>query len=290
MTWSERPCKDFDSKILMQPIRNVAFYRFLPIADRLGVSRSIWAEYLAAHQQNPAWKFQFEDLRAQVRRVLLALDIRGSVILSPEGINAFLAGPAGDVEAACERIRDIPEIAGLLDEDFKWSDSSSNPFERLKVKLKREIIPMRRLDVHPELETAPRLAPETLKQWLDEKKKVVLIDTRNDYETAKGTFQGAQDWNLKNFQEFPALLEEKVRDLKGQAQDQPIVMFCTGGIRCEKATALALNLGLKNVYQLEGGILRYFEKAGKDHFDGDCFVFDERVAVNSDLAPTQKIQ
>ncbi|MBL7714736.1 MAG: hypothetical protein JNL01_04655 [Bdellovibrionales bacterium] len=264
-------------------VRNVAFYRFLPVADRLGVNRAIWTEFLEPNQQNPAWKFYFEDLRAQVRRILLALDIKGSAILSPEGVNIFLAGPAGDLEAACLRIREIPELAGLQDEDFKWSDSETNPFERLKVKLKREIIPMRRLDVHPELETAPRLDPSTLKQWLDQKKRVVLVDTRNDYETAKGTFEGALDWGLKNFQQFPGELEKRTEELSKIAGEAPIVMFCTGGIRCEKATALAQNLGLKNVFQLEGGILRYFEKAGSDHYTGSCFVFDERVALDSEL-------
>lgn len=149
------------------------------------------------------------------------------------------------------------------------------------VKLKKEIIPMGRPDVSPVEMTGDRIAPVELKKWLDENRDFLLLDTRNDYEVELGTFEKAQHLNLRHFRNFA----QKLDLLPPEMKDKPVVMFCTGGIRCEKATAYALKSGFKEVYQLEGGILKYFEECRKDHYDGECFVFDHRRTVDSELKP-----
>lgn len=239
---------------------NIAFYRFcdLPIVPEVGVEAQL-------------------QLRKRIVTSAAALEVVGSVILSPEGLNAFMAGQPEKVKEFIQTMCNELKIENSFDIKESWSDRL--PFSRFIVKFKAEIITMGRPDIRPDKFTGARLEPEVLKQWLDEKKEIVLLDTRNRYEVVKGTFRGAVELPIKTFQEFPNALEER----KQQWGDKPVVMFCTGGIRCEKATALALEHGLKNVYQLEGGILRYFEKVGGAHYRGDCFVFDGRNDVDPSL-------
>ena len=179
----------------------------------------------------------------------------------------------------------LTSLPGLNDMAFKESIVDHIPFKRTLVKLKTALIPFGRegtaVPVNPAKSTGKHLAPKDLKAWLDQgDPNLVLVDTRNNYEIKKGTFKGALDWNLRHFRDFPHVLDEHKKELEGKK----VVMFCTGGIRCEKATAYAQDIGL-DVYQIDGGILKYFEDVGGDHYDGDCFVFDYRVAVNPKLEP-----
>ncbi len=147
------------------------------------------------------------------------------------------------------------------------------------MKIKNEIITMGRPDIRPSEKTGKRLYPKELKDWYDAKKEFVILDTRNDYEISQGTFKNAIHYDIETFKQFPEKLEKDAARLR----DKTVVMFCTGGIRCEKATALAEDLGIKDVFQLEGGILKYFEEVGGSHYRGDCFVFDHRANVDAEL-------
>jgi predicted sulfurtransferase len=153
------------------------------------------------------------------------------------------------------------------------------------VKVKKEIIPLGLPSVRPREKTGARLAPRELKRWLDEKRDMVLLDTRNDYEIDHGTFETAMSLRLDHFREFP----ERLAEVPAELRDKPLVMFCTGGIRCEKASVVAMAQGFREVYQLDGGILKYFEECGGEHYEGRCFVFDRRIAVGSDLAETSPL-
>jgi UPF0176 protein len=153
------------------------------------------------------------------------------------------------------------------------------------VKIKPEIIPLGISSIDPEAKPAPTISPQRLKAWLDEGRELVLLDTRNDYEVEYGTFEKAVKLDLQHFRNFP----DVVRQLPSGFKDKPIVSFCTGGIRCEKAAPYLLEQGYKEVYQLAGGILQYFEECGDAHYKGDCYVFDKRVAVTPQLAPVNNI-
>jgi UPF0176 protein len=155
----------------------------------------------------------------------------------------------------------------------------------MRVKIKREIIAFGIPDIVPAEHTAPKLAPRTLKQWLDEGRRVTLLDTRNDYEVNLGTFRGTLVPHIDHFRHFP----EAAAKLPESLKDEPVVMFCTGGIRCEKAGAYLEKIGFRHVHQLDGGILKYFEECGGAHYDGECFVFDERISVGPDLKPTGRV-
>lgn len=216
-------------------------------------------------------------LRSELRRFLAGKALRGTILLSAEGINGFLAGPEPEARALLAHLREMPPFSDL---EAKESWSSDYPFNRTLVKIKREIIPMGRPDVRPHEETGRRLSPGELRQWLDEGRDLILLDTRNEYEIEHGTFEGARSLGLSKFRQFT----EKLRELPPEARKKPVVMFCTGGIRCEKATALALKEGFREIFQLEGGILKYFEEVGGAHYQGKCFVFDNRVAVDAALA------
>ncbi len=218
-----------------------------------------------------------EDLRAQCA----AAAFKGTILIAPEGINLFLAGERTKLEAFVERLLADPCFAGM---PVKKSLSAEQPFNRMLVKIKREIITMKRPDINPAAKPAPRLAPAALKAWLDEGREVVMLDTRNDFEVGLGTFDGAVDLKLASFGDFPAAV--KKLELEGKT----VVTFCTGGIRCEKAAPLLIANGLDKVYQLDGGILKYFEECGGAHWHGECFVFDKRVALGSDLKETGTTQ
>lgn len=209
--------------------------------------------------------------------------LKGTILLSPEGINLFLAGKPQDIELFWNFLTSMPEFRDLTRKD---SYSQYPPFTRMLIKLKKEIIPMRMEEIVPRERTAPRMKPEELKIWLDENRDFLLLDTRNGFEVELGTFEKAEHMNLAHFSDFPAALDR----MPATAKETPIVTFCTGGIRCEKAGALMLQKGFKHVFQLDGGILRYFEEYGDEYFNGECFVFDQRVALNGKLEETATAQ
>jgi UPF0176 protein len=229
--------------------------------------------------------YRFVELSGlkELREELLALckeaGLRGTILLSVEGVNLFVAGSADGVAKLMGRLREIP---GLEDFEGKVSESEDQPFRRMLVRIKKEIISFGIDGVEPGKRTSPKLSAKELKQWLDEGRKITLLDTRNDYEVKLGTFAGAVVPDIRTFREFP----KAVRELPEAMKDETVVMFCTGGIRCEKAGPFMEMEGFKNVYQLDGGILKYFEECGGDHYDGECFVFDQRVGVDPALHET----
>ena len=209
--------------------------------------------------------------------------LRGTALVAPEGINLFLAGSEQAVHAFYARLHEDSRFADMR---IKYSHSRMQPFARLKVKLKPEIISFRREDASPLGRRAPTVAPATLVQWLaqghdDTGKRVVMLDTRNRQEVAYGTFAGALTFPIDKFTDLPAAVEEQREALS----DATVVSFCTGGIRCEKAALWMHDAGMDNVLQLDGGILGYFEEVGGQGYDGRCFVFDERVALDPELKP-----
>ncbi len=225
------------------------------------------------------------DLIEPVQLRCSNLDLKGNVLLSPEGINFSVAGQRSNIEEFLTYIHYDPLFAGRLNDlTVKESVSETKPFGRMVVRLTKEIITMRHPMICPESRRAPSVEPAQLKQWLDDGhddqgREIVLIDARNSYEVEMGTFDGAVDLRIERFSEFPDAVKTQSED----TQDKTVVSFCTGGIRCEKAVLLMEDLGFKNVFQLEGGILRYFEEVGGEHWSGDCFVFDERVALDPTL-------
>jgi UPF0176 protein len=229
--------------------------------------------------------FQSEELpvlRERIKGVCADGGLRGTVLLSTEGINLFVAGRPENVAAL---VADLQTIRGLEDLAPKESFSGEQPFNRMLVKIKKEIIAFGMEGIDPARKPAPKLSPRTLKQWLDEGRPLTLLDTRNDYEVRLGTFKGALDPKIDHFREFPNV----VRKLPEELKTQPVVMFCTGGIRCEKAGPFMEREGFRNVFQLDGGILKYFEECGGAHYDGECFVFDRRVGVGADLKETGSV-
>ena len=217
-----------------------------------------------------------KELRENLSAGCKAWGLKGTILLSTEGINLFVAGAAESVDLLLAKLRQVPGLEGL---EPKISLSDDQPFNRMLVRLKKEIISFGMESIRPANYTSPKIPAAELKRWLDEGRPVTLLDTRNDYEVKLGTFKGAIIPNINTFREFP----DAVRKLPEALKDQPVVMFCTGGIRCEKAGPFMENEGFKNIYQLEGGILKYFEECGGDHYDGECFVFDQRVGVDPGL-------
>ena len=232
-------------------ILNIAAYRFVPLND-------------------------LAQMRAAFRQRGAQLGLKGTILLAAEGINLFLAGTAADVEAFLQTLRADARFAAI---EVKRSWSAQQPFGRLLVKIKREIVTMGRPEIDPVAVSAPRLPPQELRRWLDEGRDVVLLDTRNQFEVDLGSFANTLALGLKSFRDFPRATQTLAETLK----DRPIVTFCTGGIRCEKAAPWLIGQGFREVYQLEGGILNYFEQCGGAHFRGACFVFDERVALDAAL-------
>jgi UPF0176 protein len=224
-------------------------------------------------------ELSLEPMRIEMKSRMLRFGIRGTILLAPEGINGTVVGEESKMREFMQYLRAIPEFASL---QFKESISDHIPFKRTLVKLKKVIIPFGangQIPVNPAEKTGKHVTPTELKTWLDNKDpNVVLVDTRNDYEITKGTFENAIDWNLRHFRDFPQILDQHKKELEGKK----VVMFCTGGIRCEKATAYATDIGL-DAYQIDGGILKYFEEVGGAHYKGDCFVFDHRIAVDPQL-------
>lgn len=237
-------------------ILNIAAYRFVALDD------------LAA-------------LQAALRQQLAGRAVRGTVLLAEEGINLFLAAPAPEIHDFLAWLTQDTRFAGLQTRQ-SWSETP--PFHKLLVKIKPEIIRMNHPAVQPAAGRAPAVDALTLKRWLDRGRDdkgqpVVMLDTRNDFEVDVGTFEGAIDWRISKFTEFPQALLDHRDALRGKT----VVSFCTGGIRCEKAAIFMREAGVEDVFQLDGGILKYFEVNADAHFEGACFVFDDRRAVDAAL-------
>lgn len=240
----------------MNTVLNISAYKFVPLPDAAGLRDTLLAR-------------------------ALALQLKGTILLAEEGINLFLAGPASDVRGFIAQLHGDERFADIAPKE-SWSDTQ--PFKKMLVKVKREIIRMDHPAIRPAEGRAPAVAPATVKRWLDQGhddlgRPVVTLDTRNDFEVDAGTFEGAIDWRITKFTEFP----QAVRDHQAELAGKTVVSFCTGGIRCEKAAILMQEMGIDHVYQLEGGILKYFEEVGSAHYQGGCFVFDERRAVDAAL-------
>ncbi|MFK7800164.1 MAG: rhodanese-related sulfurtransferase [Anaerolineae bacterium] len=205
--------------------------------------------------------------------------VRGTVLLASEGINGTIAGTREGMDAALAHLRSYPELADL---EHKESRADEIPFHRLKVRLKKEIVAIGLDHIDPTAKVGTYVSAE---EWNDliSDPDVTLIDTRNEYEYGVGTFQGAINPHTYAFRQFPDYVEKNL----DPAKNKKVAMFCTGGIRCEKASSLMLEMGFEEVYHLKGGILKYLEKVPKEEsmWDGECFVFDDRVTVNHDLLP-----
>jgi predicted sulfurtransferase len=217
-------------------------------------------------------------LRAELLSFCRSLSLKGTILLAPEGINLFLAGEPAAVGALLGRLRALPGLADLAPKE-SWSDAQ--PFDRMLVKLKKEIIAFGVPGIVPAACTSKRVTARELKAWLDEGRLVTLLDTRNAFEAELGTFRNAAVLPLKDFRSFPSA----VAGLPEEMKRAPVVTFCTGGIRCEKAAPYLESQGFQEVYQLDGGILKYFEEIGSDHYTGTCFVFDDRTALTPALQP-----
>ena len=232
-----------------------AFYLFVPLDDTPALQPLLLAQ-CEAHQ------------------------VKGMVLLAPEGINGTISGPPAGVHHVLAWLRSDPRLATL---QHKEAWGGRDPFYRMKVRLKREIVTLGVPDLQPALNAGTYVKPEDWNRLIDDP-DVVVVDTRNDYEVAIGTFQGAIDPLTHSFSEFPQWVERNQALLRGKSK---VAMFCTGGIRCEKSTAYLRHLGFDEVYHLEGGILKYLETVPPEQsrWHGECFVFDERVAVGHGLQP-----
>lgn len=245
----------------MEPVVNISCYKFVTLTDR-------------------------DALRDALAARCEALGLKGTLLIAPEGINVFLAGSRQAIDAIVGHLRSDARFADLAP---KESLSAQPPFRRLRVRLKKEIITMKMPLIRPEAGRAPAVTGATLKRWLDRGhddagRPVVMLDTRNRYEVAMGSFDNAVDYGIDVFSDFPRQLAEHRAEYAGKT----VVSFCTGGIRCEKAAIHMKASGIEHVYQLEGGILEYFETVGAAHYHGACFVFDARGALGADLEPATR--
>ena len=232
---------------------NIAGYKFIKISDK-------------------------ENLQLKFREFCLDYSLLGTILLSSEGINFFLSGHNDNIASFLEfldkdeRFRSIP---------IKQSFSENSAFRKMNVRLKKEIISMGKEEINPSIKTGEKISPQKFRDWLEENKDIIILDTRNDYEIRLGSFEKSVNLNLSTFRGFPEAISNSSLD-----RQKTVVMFCTGGIRCEKASAEMINQGFKDVRQLDGGILGYFESVGGQYWSGDCFVFDRRVALDSSLSET----
>ena len=243
---------------IVPPILNIAAYRFISLNDAAA-------------------------LRESIRSRGAALQLKGTVLLAGEGINLVVAGAEAATREFMAWLHSDARFAPIA---FKESFSGTIPFKRWIVKVKAEIIRMNHPAIQPQAARAPAVDAATLARWLaagrdDAGAAVVMLDTRNAFEVDHGRFRDAIDWRLTKFSEFPQALLAHRDALRGKT----VVSYCTGGIRCEKAALFMREAGLEHVVQLDGGILKYFEEAGGAHFDGACFVFDDREALGHDLSP-----
>lgn len=236
----------------MPAIRIAAFYKFVPLSGLKAFREELWA---LCNKEG----------------------IKGTILLSAEGINSTVAGPKGSIDALLDFLRKHKGLAGL---EAKFAEYDTLPFHRMKVRLKKEIVTLGVPGIDPAKLTGPHISSDQWNEIISDPETLVL-DTRNDYETKIGTFKGAVVPPLETFRDFPKYVEDNLDPKK----HKNIAMFCTGGIRCEKASAYMLQKGFKNVVQLEGGILKYIEETPEDEslWQGDCFVFDGRVGVDQEL-------
>lgn len=242
------------------PVLNIAAYRFVTLHELPALKLSLHA---AAQAQG----------------------LKGTILLAQEGINLFLAGAPDGVAAFVQRLNADARLENL---HLKRSESAEQPFRKLLVKIKPEIIRMQQPQVRPSETPAPSVTPRQLKTWLDQGhddagRPLVLLDTRNAFEVELGCFTGAIHADIEKFSDYPA----KLASIESLA-DKTVVTYCTGGIRCEKAAPWMLQAGYSNVLQLQGGILQYFEDCGSAHYSGDCFVFDERRTLDGELKASPK--
>lgn len=247
----------------IEPIVNISAYKFVTLDD-------------------------IANLRPRFQQRCLDLGLKGTILLAPEGINMFLAGSRTAIESYLDWMYQDTRLADIIP---KESLSERQPFRRMLVRLKKEIITMKNPVIKPQLGRAPAVTAHDLKRWLDqghddEGKPVVMVDTRNAFEVDVGSFENTLDYRIDKFSEFPDVIAQHKEELN----DKTIVTFCTGGIRCEKAAIFMHNIGYHRVYQLDGGILKYFEEVGGAHYNGDCFVFDHRTALNPQLEETATVQ
>jgi UPF0176 protein len=239
-------------------ILNIAAYHFVPVDDP-------------------------DALAAQLLAAAEAGELRGTILVAAEGLNLFLAGTDTAIGAFVDLLHADARFAEIT---VKQSHSATQPFARLKVKVKAEIISFRREDASPLEGRADSVAPADLARWIgqgkdDAGRRLVLLDTRNQCEVEHGSFSGALSLPIDKFTDLPAAIEAH----RDALADATVVSFCTGGIRCEKAALWMQADGMPNVLQLDGGILGYFEQVGGFGYEGRCFVFDERVALDSELKP-----
>jgi UPF0176 protein len=223
---------------------------------------------------------RFEDpaaLKPALLDLCVSQDVKGTLLLAHEGVNGTIAGPRAGIDAVIAHLRSLP---GCKELEWKEATSETPPFPRMKVRIKREIVTMGQPDVDPASKVGNYVDPADWNELI-KSPDVAVIDTRNDYEVAIGTFEGAIDPETKSFGEFPAWWEKN----KDRFHNKRIAMFCTGGIRCEKSTNYLLGQGVEDVYHLKGGILKYLEEVPEEEstWDGDCFVFDARVSVGHGL-------
>ena len=245
------------------PCINIAAYKFISIDDTVA-------------------------MQPVLRDLCARLALKGTILLTPEGINLFLAGARPAVDDFLTWLRSDERFSDI---EVKESQSAEQPFNKMLVKLKAEIITMKMPLIRPEQGRAPAVTPTVLQRWLDQGhddggKPVVMLDTRNAFEVDVGSFEHTVDFRIDKFSDFPAAVEQHRAELAGKT----VVTFCTGGIRCEKAAIHMQQIGYDSVYQLDGGILKYFDEVGGAHYQGDCFVFDHRTALNPQLAPATSVQ
>ena len=219
----------------------------------------------------------FEAMQLPLKSFLNSLAIKGTLLLAREGINGTISGTKDSLEKVLDYLQSDPRFLGL---EYKYSYSKKIPFKRLKVKLKKEIVTMGLTEIDPTYSAGTYVKPKDWNELINDP-DVVLIDTRNNYEYEIGSFKGAINPNTETFREFPSFTKNSLEKYR----NKKIAMFCTGGIRCEKSTAYLKSEGYENVYHLQGGILKYLEEVGEDEslWEGECFVFDDRVAVKHNL-------
>ena len=238
-------------------IANITGYKFTPITD----TKLLQEKIINLSEEN---------------------NLKGTVLISDKGINFSVAGL---IENTSKFVNVIKKDKQFSDIDIKTTFNEYQPFRKMLVRIKKEIISMGVDEINPYEFTGEKIKPFELNKKLDAGEDVILLDTRNEYEVRLGTFENAIDLNLDSFRDFPT----KINDLREQIGDKEIVMFCTGGVRCEKASALMLKSGFKNVKQIDGGVINYFKETGGAHWKGDCFVFDDRVALDKELNETDYV-
>lgn len=227
-----------------------------------------------------------DKLQAAMKQRLSTLSVLGSVMLASEGINVSLAGTAESIAGFRRWLNADKRFAGIW---LKETTSEYIPYQRLRVRQRNEIIAFDGQQSEQRQQNRPAaksISPTQLKSWIDQQKDLTLLDTRNDYEIVSGTFNQSQHVNIKHFRHFKEAVKTAVAN--GELDtEKPMITYCTGGIRCEKAAPWLLENGFSEVYQLEGGLLNYFQQCGGSHWQGDCFIFDERVELTpEDLQPT----